>query len=244
MNDFLPPLLVIVTTAVIQSVFGVGVLLLGTPWLLVLGMGFTEALWLLLPVSLAISTLQFVLGRDAVDRAIVKGIAAWALPSIFLALWITTLFRPPVELGVAVIVLGVAAMDSSTWIRARVDRMVKHRRSFLVFAGLVHGISSLGGSLLTALVYAALQRKETARATIAIGYALFATIQLFTLWVVGASGMGSLSRTSTTMVLGATIFIVVERLTTGRIDTKRYRAGLSVLLALTGGLILFRAAFQ
>jgi len=51
-------LLTVVSTSVIQSVFGVGVLLFGTPLLLLLGYEFVDALGVLLPVSIAISTLQ------------------------------------------------------------------------------------------------------------------------------------------------------------------------------------------
>jgi uncharacterized membrane protein YfcA len=49
-------LLIVVSTSVIQSVFGVGVLLFGTPLLLLLGYEFVDALGVLLPVSIAISS--------------------------------------------------------------------------------------------------------------------------------------------------------------------------------------------
>ena len=45
-------------TATIQSLFGVGVLLFGTPILLVLGYDFITALTILLPISLTINLLQ------------------------------------------------------------------------------------------------------------------------------------------------------------------------------------------
>ena len=243
MDDFLAPLLVVVTTALIQSVFGVGVLLLGTPWLMALGVGFTEALWILLPVSLAISLLQLVTGWLSVDWGTVRDITVWALPTIAIALALTTVFRPPVEVLVAAVVLSVAMMDHSAWMRERVEKLVEKRRAYLVCMGLVHGVSNLGGSLLTAFVHAGLSTKDTARATIAAGYVLFASIQLLTLWVAAAPGAGGLTRTTATVAIGATTFLAVERLSAGRIDSARYRTGLSVLLACAGCLILFRAAF-
>ena len=51
-------LLTILLTATIQSLFGVGVLLFGTPILLVLGYDFLSVLTILLPISLAINLLQ------------------------------------------------------------------------------------------------------------------------------------------------------------------------------------------
>jgi hypothetical protein len=234
-------ILVIATTAVIQSVFGVGVLLFGTPWLLVLGVPFTEALWVLLPVSLAISCLQLLIGKHAVDWGTIRGIGKWTLPSVAVALWLTTVFRPPVELLVAVVVLAVAVMDRSSKVREVVDRLIRKRRTYLVFMGVIHGLSNLGGSLLTALVYARHHSKDVARATIATGYGLFAGIQLLTLWLTSAPGFGGYGRTLGTVALGATVLLVTEHLSRTRIDAARYRAGLSLLLVCTSCLLFFRA---
>jgi hypothetical protein len=156
-------------------------------------------------------------------------------------LWLTTVVRPPVELLVAVVVLAVAVMDRSSRVRAAVDRLIRRRRTYLVFMGVIHGLSNLGGSLLTALVYARHHSKDVARATIATGYGLFAAIQLLTLWLSGAPGFGGYARTLGTVALGATIMVVTEQVSRTRIDAARYRTGLSLLLVCTGCLLFFRA---
>ena len=51
-------LLTVIVTSIIQSVFGVGVLLFGTPLLLLLGYDFIDALIVLLPIYIAINALQ------------------------------------------------------------------------------------------------------------------------------------------------------------------------------------------
>ena len=51
-------LLVVAVCSVIQSVFGMGLLVFGTPSLLLLGLGFTESLGYLLPASIALSAIQ------------------------------------------------------------------------------------------------------------------------------------------------------------------------------------------
>jgi uncharacterized protein len=48
----------VLVLAAIQSVYGVGLLVFGTPVLLLLGLPFPEVLAYLLPCSIAISTLQ------------------------------------------------------------------------------------------------------------------------------------------------------------------------------------------
>ena len=54
---------VIVVTATIQSIFGIGILLFGTPLLLLGGYDFVNALTVLLPISLLINLFQIVQGK-------------------------------------------------------------------------------------------------------------------------------------------------------------------------------------
>ena len=51
---------IIAVFSVIQSIFGVGILLFGTPTLLLLEYSYSETLWLLLPCSVVISLIQVV----------------------------------------------------------------------------------------------------------------------------------------------------------------------------------------
>jgi len=241
MDFSLASLLVIGTTAVIQSVFGIGVLLFGTPWLLVLGIDFGDALWTLLPASLSISLLQLARGRQSVDWETARGLVVWTLPSVAIALSVATLFRPSVELVVAGVVLAVAAMDHSRRVRVAVRHLMGHRKTYLVLMGLLHGTSNLGGSLLAAWEYARFQTRGIASATIAVGYALFASVQLLTLWVTRVPGSRGAAGTLGVVALAATIFVTVESLTAHRIQADRYRAGLSALLVCTGCVLFVRA---
>jgi hypothetical protein len=50
-------MLTVIATSIVQSVFGAGVLLFGTPILLLLGHLFVDALVVLLPISVAINLL-------------------------------------------------------------------------------------------------------------------------------------------------------------------------------------------
>ena len=50
--------------SLIQSIFGVGLLLLGTPTFLLLGYNYFEVLNILLPYSILISVLQIIFNKD------------------------------------------------------------------------------------------------------------------------------------------------------------------------------------
>ena len=49
---------IVLIFSIVQSIFGVGLLLFGTPTLLLLGVGYEQVLWILLPSSITISLYQ------------------------------------------------------------------------------------------------------------------------------------------------------------------------------------------
>ena len=51
-------MLIVVVTAVIHSIFGAGILLIGTPVLLLLGYDFVDILVVLLPISIALNVMK------------------------------------------------------------------------------------------------------------------------------------------------------------------------------------------
>jgi len=82
--------LIVAVFSIIQSIFGVGLLLFGTPTLLLLGYSYTETLWLLLPCSVTISLIQVVSGYKLVEakkRAIYLIIPILILSLIFVVIY-------------------------------------------------------------------------------------------------------------------------------------------------------------
>ena len=57
----------------------------------------------------------------------------------------------------------------------------KHTKLFMMAMGLIHGLSNMGGGLLTVLVSSSNNEKESIRANIAFGYLIFAAAQLVVL---------------------------------------------------------------
>ena len=74
-------LITIAVTSVIQSIFGVGVLLFGTPILLLLGYEFIDAVMILLPISVSINILQIAKDYRSIDFQFYKGILFYTIPS-------------------------------------------------------------------------------------------------------------------------------------------------------------------
>ena len=229
---------VILLASVIQSLFGVGVLLLGTPWMLLLGMTFPATLQLLLPISLTISLLQLRRGHLYVDRVLLRGIATLTLPAIAVALLASTRWSPPLEIFVAILVLTFSLQDRVRFIRHGLNQLLRFQRTYLAMMGFVHGASNLGGSMLTALAFGKALHRDISRATIAAGYTLFAVVQLTTLRLAGTNWQVDVGTGVRLIVVGVTTFWLTERYIFSRFDSRRYRIGLEALLIITGLLLL------
>jgi len=185
-------LLVILVCTVVQSVFGVGLLVFGTPTLLLMGYGFDQCLAYLLPCSLAISVLQLVTGDGfALDR-LRRQFLRYTAPGVLAATLFVLLVLPadanlkPVVGAMLVVTAVLRAGPLREWLRARVRR---HLTPLLVGLGLLHGATNLGGGVLTAMMSSLHDSKEATRRQIAFCYGLMASIQLVVLAITKSEGL-------------------------------------------------------
>ena len=111
----------------------------------------------------------------------------------------------------------------------------------MIATGLIHGLTNLGGSLLTAFVYGSGREKEESRPTIAAGYALFALVQLGTLTLSGAYDRLLTIGTLGNIAVGAAVFGLVDHFFYKKTTTEVYQRLLSLLLLVTGVMILARS---
>lgn len=110
-------LLTVVATSVVQSIFGVGVLLFGTPLLLLFGYGFVDALGVLLPISIAINSLQILKHYQYIDTKFYKNVLVYSIPFVVLFLSIVTTARINISLLIGGLLIFVALKNFSTVIR-------------------------------------------------------------------------------------------------------------------------------
>ncbi len=175
-------LLTVIATAMIQSIFGVGVLLFGTPVLLLLGYDFVNALSVLLPISIAINALQIIKHYRFIDQSFYKGVLVFSIPMVVLFL----IFASTTSINIGALVGGflifVAIKDYFPFIQSFMQKMLQYQTVYLLAMGLIHGLTNLGGSLLTAIVHGKNYEKDMTRVTVAICYATFAVFQLMTLF--------------------------------------------------------------
>ncbi len=179
MNDFWILTTVVVLFATVQSLFGVGLLVFGTPTLLLLGYPFDETIAVLLPASITISFLQVLSGKNHIGY-LKKDILVYCVPFIVLGLTLVLSVRAvDMKLLVGIMLVGTAFMRCHETTKDFLARWLKRRRKvFMMSMGLVHGLSNMGGGLLTVLVSSTNHEKDSIRANIAYGYLVFAAAQL------------------------------------------------------------------
>ena len=238
------PLDILITVAVssfIQSIFGVGVLLFGTPLLMLQGYDFFQAVIVLLPISLLINLSQIVKDHKSVDIAFYKKIIVYTIP--FIVIFLTVLNETKINIGllISVLLLLVATKDFSTRVNNFVNLVVRRERSYFILMGIVHGLTNLGGPLLTVAVHSKGYGKRTTRATVAASYATFATFQIVTLFFSNFDLDIKLSTIALSMSVGLTMFIVTEKIVYANIGAENYRRLFAAFIFLSGALLFVKS---
>jgi uncharacterized protein len=177
--------IVIIIFSIVQSIFGVGLLLFGTPTLLLLGFGFEQCLWMLLPSSVAISSYQIV-GKHSLIKS-KKEIYQYTLPLLIIGIVVVITNSNVIDIekivGLFLFIIGGIRLFKK--FRILLKRFIRRRfKIYCVIMGAVHGISNMGGGMLTVLMSLTHARKEVIQVNIAYVYLLFGLTQIIVLSII------------------------------------------------------------
>ena len=176
-------IIIILVLITIQSIFGVGLLLFGTPSFLLLGYDFANTINILMPVSITISALQFFKSKVS-DRNFIKEYNLFCLPFLILFLVLALKFKHFFDFK---IIVAFLLIFSSILIlnKRRFSSFKKiffnSKKYILMGIGCVHGLTNMGGSFLA--IYSTLiskNIKEVARYYISYGYLIMGILQFIT----------------------------------------------------------------
>jgi|SaaInlStandDraft_3_1057020.scaffolds.fasta_scaffold19123_2 uncharacterized protein len=229
--------LVVVATAIIQSLFGVGVLLFGTPILLLLGYPFTEVLLILLPVSISINGLQVIYFYRFIDMHIFRNILFITTPFIVISLYFVSKNAINMDILIALFLIFIALKGSINVLDVAFNKLLSYNKFFFILMGIIHGMTNLGGALLTARVFCENIDKSKKRVTVAVSYMTFALFQIitissfnvqynfFNLWYV---------------VVGIFVYFFTSRIIFSSISEDKYKDIFTLFLAVLGILLLVK----
>ncbi len=234
-------MLTVAATAVIQSVFGVGVLLFGTPLLLFFGYDFIQALTILLPISLSINAFQIAQHHAHIDTDFYKKILIYTIPFVVLFLFLVASSSINIGFVIGLFLLFVGLKSYSPEVERAVEAMVKYEKAYLIVMGIVHGLTNLGGSLLTAIVHSKNYEKDVTRVTVAIAYATFALFQILTLAFAVETMDIPYAVNGIYLTVGVLIFVLTDAMVYVNIDDERYSKIFAIFLFASGVLLILKS---
>lgn len=234
--DFYIIFIVIIVISFIQSIFGVGVLLFGTPTLLILGYDFASVLTILLPISLFINILQVVQDKKHINLKYYKMLLLYSTPPIVLLLWLTVELDLKTSLFIGLFLIVISLKSFSLQISKFISTLFSYQKSFLFFQGAVHGLTNLGGSLLTSNVFALKLNKNQTRATISVSYLTFAIFQILTLVTLGKIQVIRIEL----IIIGVLTYLITNQFIYKKISNKIYDKMFAVFLFISGLILIIK----
>ena len=229
--------IIILASLLTQILFGVGVLLWGTPSLLLLGYEFSTALSLLLPISMVISGLQVVTNSQHVNRRGICNFIKFSLPFAVLGLLTVMAFGINIEWFVfgALVFGGILRLNT---VKRLSNKILNLKDFMLPLIGIVHGISNLGGSLLVIWVSQTETTKLGFRSTVAACYFLLALFQIVTLMLY----KNELVFFVAYFLFGTMAYAALDRFIMRIINDRMYGVMLNILIFLMAFLMGLKAA--
>ena len=183
MEKVLLELIIIIVLCVFQSIFGVGLLLFGTPFFLMIGYDFSSTLAIILPVSVLISFLQIIY-KNQLNKKLITEYNIYTLPFliIFLIFSIkTSFFDIKFFVSVLLIISSFLALMKNK-IYSFKKYILSYRKYILIYIGSIHGLTNMGGGFLS--IFSSIineQNKYLSRSYIAYGYFIMGILQICTL---------------------------------------------------------------
>jgi uncharacterized protein len=227
-------ILSVLLVSIIQSIFGVGVLLFGTPLLLLLEYNYSTTLLVLLPISIVINAMQIFKHHEYIDIKFYKNVLFLTIPliTLFLIIGITSSINMNLMVGLFLVFIALKYIFISE--SKFINTNIKQEKISLVLMGIIHGLTNLGGSLLTAIVFNKQYDKNKARVTIAVCYLTFAIVQIITLLFLNEKSGFTLTNNIVFILIGALSFIIIEKTIFLNIKSEDYQRVFSAFLFVTG----------
>ena len=173
----------VIILVMIQSVAGVGVLVLGTPTLLLLDISLIETMNYLLPISIITSLVNLIIMKLKInslnyDKSRFILFFIICIPFVFVGLIILKLVNDLIKIDylVAVIIILTLIFKKKISLISK-NLSLKANKIILMIIGIIHGLTNSGGTLLSILLININTSKKRSRSEITLFYFFLALIQ-------------------------------------------------------------------
>ena len=167
---------IIFLLSIIHSIFGIGLLAIGTPLLLLLNYDFLIILKILLPCSIMISLFQILKTKNILNAD--KKIIHRSIPYVFLGALLIYFFNSNINFKLLIGFSILTVLFLKIFIKKKLNLLINKNKTLLIsFAGFFHGLTNTGGSLISLIFQDLKKNKYQVQACIAYTYFLYAIIQ-------------------------------------------------------------------
>ena len=230
---------IIAVFSVVQSIFGVGLLLFGTPTLLLLEYSYSETLWVLLPCSVTISLIQVINDYKLIEAK--KRAIYLVIPTLVLSLALTVTYADGINItkivGILLLLIGIIKFSSK--LQALLGSMVKKQiQVYYIIIGVVHGVSNMGGGPLSILMSTIYSKKESIRANVAFIYLILAIFQLAVLSIISNTSLKS--EVMLLIPISLASYVFTSKFISSKVDDKKYTFILNMMVLVYGMLAVLK----
>ena len=161
----------------------------------------------------------------------------FAIPALFIALFFIIKIELNMNYIVGTFIILFLIQNNILSVKRNFIKLI-NEKIFLILTGAVHGLSNLGGSLLTAIIYSKDMNKDATRSTVVACYATFAIIQLATLLLF--SEVFYFENTVVYCTISFIVVILTERYLYSRINTKFYNKFFELFLLIMSFFLILK----
>lgn len=220
------PLIIIVLCTISQSIFGIGILLWGTPALMFLNYTFHHTLEMLLPISLLISFSQFYPNIKFINYGLIGKFVIFSIPGLIFGLSIALYYQLDLRPFVAgmLIMIGLGRVTSAF---AHVNKFFeKYDNLFISTIGFIHGFSNLGGPLVVARTTLENIAKYEYRTQVSVIYFVFALFQLIILLIFNQKFKLSIGY----VLISVGVYLFINKVWFSKISNKNFDFLITILI--------------
>jgi len=226
---------------ILQSTIGIGILVLGTPFLLILDYNIVEIFYILLPISIVVSFSNLIIMKfinknsESSALADLKKFFIICVPSILVGLVILKFFQKFINFNIlvgAVIILSIFLLlikDKITY------KIFFFRKSILSIVGVVHGLTNSGGTIMS-LALSTNNKKNYARYNITFFYLLLAIFHYLMILLIFSKNF--IFPYNLNLIFLVFISIIMGNLLIKYINEKIYKLIVNLLAVLTSIILL------
>lgn len=175
--------LLILSLVIIQSVVGVGILVVGTPLLLIFDLSIIDTMNYLLPISIMTSFFNLIVMRHGTNLfyfnlSRLKFFFIICVPSVFIGLFILKKTHEFINFDyfVSLIIIFTLILKKKISIILK-DTSNRLNKIILMIIGIIHGLTNSGGTLLSILLINLNNTKNESRSEITLFYFFLALLQ-------------------------------------------------------------------